>query len=88
MRIKDIQFFNKKYALYTNVIDETSKHGFKRFIDENVTVHEMKVSENNYRIKLIVGNGNEKWISVDNNCKGFDIINDCTYNYELKELDY
>lgn len=88
MRIKELQFFNKKYALYTNVIDETCKHGFKRFIDENVTVHEMKVTESNYLIRLIVGNGNEKWISVDNNCKGYDVINGKTYNYELKELQY
>ena len=88
MRIKDIQFFNKKYALYTNVIDETSKHGFSRYIDENVTVEEMKITGDGYKVKLRVGNGNERWITINDNCKGYDVINDATYNYELKELNY
>lgn len=88
MRIKDIQFFNKKYALYTNVTDETSKYGFKRFIDENVTINEMKVTSDGYKLKLIVGNGNERWIYVNDNCKGYEVINDATHNYELKELNY
>lgn len=90
MKITDIKLADTKYALYSWIShnDQDWENGQKRFLDENVTVHTIRTTESGYNVQLEFGDGFIKWVYLNENCYGENIINGVSHRYELKSLNY
>jgi hypothetical protein len=88
MKVNEIVLKTKKYALYSWITMDNDdwERGKKRFLDENVTITEIRNTESGYNILIVFGDGFNKWIYLNEDCYGEYIINGVSHRYLLKEV--